>query len=403
MATQIRQRLPHRSVILVASAVAFSLLGDQALYAILPIHFKALGFFPFQVGIILSANRWIRLITNHLAERITARVDTKWVMPLVLLVSALLCVIYGLEYPFPAILGARLLWGLCWSFLRQIGIMTSVNSTVTSGAGKAVGYYTGISCIGSIIGCFIGALLFDISGFRSTFIIFGILTLCGIPLGYASQKRIQVQKPEAAPTADKGNNGKTTLLVFFGFVVGCAGPGLVMSTLGFILKDQFGGTITAGTLMVGVATINGFLLASRHIIGTLGAPFFGAFVDWIGYRKGAFICFAAATITLATAMLAQGLVFLLTMILLFFLSAAIVMVLLSTQAASHGARVYASFATALDLGAAVGPLVGWTILEFISIPTLSFALGGFLYAVAMLFSIKEMNRSHKKKGFGNKS
>lgn len=272
------------------------------------------------MGILLSANRWIRLITNHLAERITARVDTKWVMPLVLLVSALLCVIYGLEYPFPAVLGARLLWGLCWSFLRQIGIMTSVGSTVTSEAGKSVGYYTGISRIGSIAGCFIGALLFDISGYRSTFIIFGILTLLGIPLGYASQKNIQVQKPGAKPKAGKGGNGNTALLVFFGFVVGCVGPGLVMSTLGFILKDQFGGHITTGTVMVGIATINGFLLAVRHIIGTLGAPFFGAFVDRIGHRKGAFICFTASTFTLFTAMAAQGLLLLLSAILLFFIS-----------------------------------------------------------------------------------
>jgi predicted MFS family arabinose efflux permease len=393
MSSKNRQRLPHRSVILVASAVAFSLLGDQALYAILPIHFKALGLFPIQVGIILSANRWIRMITNHLAERVTARVDTKWVMPLVLLVSALICVVYGSGYPFPAILGARLLWGLCWSFLRQIGIMTSVNSTVTSGAGKAVGYYTGISRIGSIAGCFIGALLFDIIGYRSTFMIFGILTLLGIPLGYASQKSISILKTETKPKPAIGKNGNTGLLVFFGFVVGCAGPGLVMSTLGFILKDQFGGSISTGTVMIGIATINGILLASRHIIGTLGAPFFGTFVDWIGYRKGAFICFAAAAITLFIAMAAQGLVFLLSMILLFFISAAIAMVLLSTQAATHGSRVYASFATALDLGAAVGPLFGWTILEFISIPTLSFAVGGFLYAAAMIFSIRQLNRS----------
>ena len=393
MSTQSRQRLPHRSVILVASAVAFSLLGDQALYAVLPVHFKALNLFPYQVGILLSVNRWIRLITNHLAERITARVDTKWVMPLVLLVSALICVIYGLGYPFPAVLGARLLWGLCWSFLRQIGIMTTVGSTVTSGAGKAVGYYTGISRIGSIAGCFIGALLFDIAGYRSTFIIFGILTLLGIPLGYASQKSIQVQKPDAKPKAVSGRNGNTALLVFFGFVVGCVGPGLVMSTLGFILNNQFGSFIPTGTVLVGIATINGSLLALRHIIGTLGAPFFGAFVDRIGHRKGAFICFTASTLTLFTAMAAQGLLLLLSAILLFFISAAIAMVLLSTKAATQGARAYASFATALDLGAAVGPIVGWTLLEFISIPTLSFALGGFLYAVAMLFSIRQLNRS----------
>jgi len=393
MPAQNRQRLPHRSVILVASAVAFSLLGDQALYAILPIHFKALGLFPYQVGIILSANRWIRLITNHLAERITARIDTVWVMPLGLLVSALLCFIYGFGYPFPAILGARLLWGLCWSFLRQIGIMTSVASTVTGHAGKAIGYYTGISCIGPITGCFIGALLFDILGFRSTFIIFGILTLFGIPLGYASQKGNQVQKPEATPGAAGEKSENRGLLIFFGFVVGCAGPGLVMSTLGFILKDQFGGHITAGPIVVGIATVNGFLLASRNIIGTIGAPFFGTYVDWIGYRKGAFICFAAATMTLATAMAAQSLVLLLSMILLFFISAAIAMVLLSAQAATHGPRVYASLATALDLGAALGPIVGWTILEFISMPTLSFALGAILYGMAMLFSIRQINQA----------
>ncbi|MFC1886501.1 hypothetical protein ACFLZM_05540 [Thermodesulfobacteriota bacterium] len=57
MPISIRQYLPDRSVILVAGAVAFSLLGDQALYAILPIHFKTLGLFPYQVGILLSVNR----------------------------------------------------------------------------------------------------------------------------------------------------------------------------------------------------------------------------------------------------------------------------------------------------------------------------------------------------------
>ncbi len=395
MPTLTRQRLPHRSVILVASAVALSLLGDQALYAVLPIHFKALHLFPYQVGILLSANRWIRLITNHLAERIITRADTKWVMPLVLLVSALLCVIYGIGYRFPVLLGARLLWGFCWSFLRQIGIMTSIASTITKSAGKAVGYYTGISRIGSIAGCFIGALLFDIAGYRSTFILFGVLTLLGAPLGYASQKNIQTKKSTSEPTTGSDNNGAKGLLVFFGFVVGCVGPGLVFSTLGFILNDQFGGTIRTGTVMVGVATINGLLLALRHIIGTLGAPFFGAFVDWIGHRKGTFICFTASTLCLFAAMTPRGQLLLLSMIVLFFISAAIAMVLLSTQAGTQGAKVYASFATALDLGAAVGPIVGWTLLEFISIPTLSFALGGILYAVATLFSIRQLNRSFR--------
>jgi len=391
MSIRIRQRLPHRSVILVASAVAFSLLGDQALYAVLPVHFKALNLLPYQVGILLSANRWIRLLTNHLAEKITARVDTRWVMPLVLVVSALLCVIYGVGYLFSAIFGARLLWGLCWSFLRQIGIMTSVGSTAVKGAGKAVGYYTGISRIGSIAGLFIGALLFDIAGYRLTFILLGLATLLGAPLGYASQKGLHAKTPESTPKTGIRIAGDAGLLVFFGFIVGCVGPGLVMSTLGFILNTQFGNAISSGTMLVGVATLNGILLSSRHIIGTLGAPFFGAFADWIGPRKGALACFIISALTLFTAMAARELLLLFSMIVLFFISAAAAMVLLSTQAATRGSKAYAAFATALDLGAACGPIVGWTVLEFISIPTLSFAVGGILYAAATFFSIRHLS------------
>jgi hypothetical protein len=53
-----------RPVILVALATAFSLLGDQLLYSVLPSHYTALGLLPYQVGLLLSANRWIRLLTK---------------------------------------------------------------------------------------------------------------------------------------------------------------------------------------------------------------------------------------------------------------------------------------------------------------------------------------------------
>jgi predicted MFS family arabinose efflux permease len=167
-----------------------------------------------------------------------------------------------------------------------------------------------------------------------------------------------------------------------------------MSTLGFILNNQFGGAISSGTVLVGVATINGILLSSRHIIGTLGAPFFGAFADWIGHRRGALICFTVSALSLFTAMAARELLLLVSMILLFFISAAAAMVLLSTQAATRGPRAYAAFATALDLGAACGPIFGWTVLEFISIPTLSFAVGGILYVAAIFFSVRHLSDSN---------
>ena len=53
-----------RSVVLVSGATAFSLLGDQVLYAVLPVLYQDLGLTAIQVGILLSANRWIRLLLN---------------------------------------------------------------------------------------------------------------------------------------------------------------------------------------------------------------------------------------------------------------------------------------------------------------------------------------------------
>jgi len=56
------------AVVFIALATAFSLLGDQMLYSVLPTHYAEIGLMPYQVGIILSVNRWVRLITNTLAE-----------------------------------------------------------------------------------------------------------------------------------------------------------------------------------------------------------------------------------------------------------------------------------------------------------------------------------------------
>ena len=50
----------YAPVALVALATAFSLLGDQMLYSVLPTYYDSLGLTYIQVGVILSANRWIR-------------------------------------------------------------------------------------------------------------------------------------------------------------------------------------------------------------------------------------------------------------------------------------------------------------------------------------------------------
>ena len=88
-------------------------------------------------------------------------------------------------------------------------------------------------------GCFIGALLYDILGYASTFLILGIVTLLGAPFGYASQRDVKYRRSVSKQENPNGAGKDLNILAFFGFVVGCVGPGLIMSTLGFILKKEF--------------------------------------------------------------------------------------------------------------------------------------------------------------------
>ena len=63
---KLNMRLPQ-PVIATAACVSASLLGDGAFYVVLPVVFKSHGLSPMQVGLLLSANRWTRLLINSLA------------------------------------------------------------------------------------------------------------------------------------------------------------------------------------------------------------------------------------------------------------------------------------------------------------------------------------------------
>ena len=104
---------PSRTTVFTATATALSLLGDQALYALLPLYFQEIGLLPIQVGILLSANRWVRLLSNHLAEQLVQRFPVNLMLILSLALGALLSLAYAYFTSFLVLLVARCLWGLC--------------------------------------------------------------------------------------------------------------------------------------------------------------------------------------------------------------------------------------------------------------------------------------------------
>ena len=71
------QRLAPLSVIAAGGAVAATLLGDSMLYAVMPSRPEAWGLSVAAAGVLLSANRLVRLLSNPLAAVIFSRLGTR--------------------------------------------------------------------------------------------------------------------------------------------------------------------------------------------------------------------------------------------------------------------------------------------------------------------------------------
>jgi hypothetical protein len=372
-----------RGVWFVSLATASSLLGDQMLYAVLPTIYIDLGLQPYQVGFLLSANRIVRLVTNHLAERGCRRWSLAWLLTVTLTTGALLNIAYGTVTWFPGLLAARIVWGVCWSFIRQIGLMTVVDAAAEESEGqahlgRAMGFYSGISRLGSISGNLLGALGHDLLGFSATLLIFAVASLLCVPLGPWSRRGLPRTRPKDTVTNGPIPRG----LLVCGFASGCVGQGLIAATLGAVLGARLGDIELGGALGLGVASLTGMLLASRWIADLL-APILGHIADRVGRRGSGTVYFSAGAVVLGLAAAPQIPAELMVLaVLAFYVTATGVAVVLQAEAGSGGSRNVASYVTASDFGSAAGPNLGWLVLQLGGAEGSVFLLGAGVYALA---------------------
>jgi MFS family permease len=357
------------------------------MYAVLPIYFKEIGLAPIHVGLILSANRWIRLLTNHIAEKAIARYNPAVLITTVLLLGAVITLAYAAFSQFIILLCARMMWGLCWSFLRQIGMMTAVESAPERNTAQIMGYFQGLVRIGSVCGLLFGGILFDLVGYRSAFLILGVVSLLGFPIGSVSQRGTVLRKRAVVHLKEQKEEPRPVKgLLACGFIIGCVGPGLIMATLGAILENSIGSSISLGTFIIGVATLNGFLLGGRWVLDSLCAPILGALNDRIGTWKGLFVFFSLGSVSLFMCGATSNTFMLIFFILLYFIAGTSLAAGIAAEAGRRGPRIISFYASALDLGAAIGPVLSWAMLGFIFRPGFIFLLGGFFYLIATIIS-----------------
>lgn len=369
---------PQRPIVYFATAMSLVNLGDTLFYAILPTYYNHLGLIPFQVGILLSINRWIRLATNHLVEFGYRRYPSDgWLLAAFFLGSAT-CTIYGFATAFWILLLARIGWGIAYSLLRQAGIMQVVSCSSEKTLAEQMGFFTGINALWRTSGLFFGTLCHDVFGFTITFAGVGLLSLLSLPLGRLSQGQKTIP-PRTGSDCTKGQGSWP--FICFGTIMGLVGGGMIISTLGLVLKARFGASLSLAGLTVGAATLTGTVLAIRHLIDGLGGPVLGAVVDRVGRDRAIGVLFLLGSSLLFLAGILGSIQWLVLVITVYFVCATALYTALYAQSGKKGPRAVASFATAMDLGMSIGPLIGWSIAQF-RLPLSSiFMTCAFFYAL----------------------
>ncbi|GLB61438.1 MFS transporter [Cytobacillus sp. NCCP-133] len=366
---------PSQMIVIVALATALSLLGDSMLYIALPVFWKEASLDSiWQVGILLSINRFIRLPFNPVVGWVYKKIPLKSGLLFAVLLGGFTTLGYGLFSGFLAWVILRGLWGIAWSFLRIGGLSIVAILADESHRGKLMGLYNGLYRLGSLAGMLIGGIMVPIIGLKAVSIAFGFFTLLGVPLILLFLKSSDGQHQSESPEfREKSKLYPSQLkykmaLIATGFLITMLYQGVFTSTLSPVIERLHGQSIYIFGAVISVTLLSGLIQAARWV----WEPFLGRlFGQWSDGSKGRLPLFAGS---LLSAGLAFGLIssslplgVWLAIIFIVMISATSITTIMDAIAldASKNTNVVSfltKYSIAQDVGAALGPFVGYMII-----------------------------------------
>ena len=167
-------------VLAVVAGVFFGGVGGGVAFPTLPTLGSVLGIAPFVVGLILSVNRFTRLLLNTPAGEILDRLGTRRPMLVGFVVQGLVPFGYvvALDPPFglssaTVFFVSRACWGVGSAFVFVGAFTTVTHVTTDANRGKWVGYMRGGQSLGFPTGLVVGGLLTDGYGYAAAFVVAG--------------------------------------------------------------------------------------------------------------------------------------------------------------------------------------------------------------------------------------
>lgn len=362
--------------------MSLALLGDALLYAVLPAYAEHFGLTLAWVGIMLSANRIVRVFAYGAIARLTHTVGVRNMCIAAAVTATLSTAIYGISYGPATMLIARVLWGLTYATLVLATLSYAIESREQ--AGTRVGVGQAIQRIGPILTLLLGAWMVSAVGPRAVFIILAIPTLLAIPLALSLPKSGASNVTRSKPVSFSKPTPLDVLFFLQGY--GVDGVFAISITLIFARDASLSQAVMGGAA----------LLATRHFAEAIAAPLFGWIADQYGARR---VFLLAAILTLVGfAGVATG----------FTITGALVMLLFRGALASLGPAVIAQetqsdqdklgalarMQTWRDIGASAGPLVTGFLLTVLS-AELQLGLVAVAMGIGILYWITNQPKGHQ--------
>ncbi len=367
---------PRKTITLLGLGTAVSLIGDSTLYTVLPNPNVAaqIGITITMVGILLSTNRAVRLVTNGPVGLLYERLPRRPLLILSLLLGALSSVLYTLGAGFWPLFIGRVFWGFAWSLL-WIGCKTVVHEISTSqDRGQLNGRYNMYYLLGIGLASLVGAILSDIVGFYNSQRISAVMIMLAALSWFFFLPETRDDKPvtrkeKAVPMNIEPLPWKIIIpAAFIIFTARFIDRGLLAATIPLWINKIFNHGLNIFRFVIPIATITGLYNALKILPGIGSTMALGALSDRLGKRwivvTGALLSGAVGVWLMSTPLIALAWAGALIVPVI----GAGVETLIPAIIGDHTSRAFNGRALGIiyifaDLGSTLGPMVGLGLLD----------------------------------------
>ncbi|MDQ0570307.1 DHA1 family inner membrane transport protein [Variovorax paradoxus] len=334
-----------------AIALGLSLPADVVLYLLLPMYAGQFGVTLAEAGMLLAANRLVRIAGYGAVARFYARNGDRLTCSIAVVAAAFCGLGYATLSGFWALLPLRLVWGLCFAALNL-----STQSLATAeqlGAARRSGRSRALIAMGPVLALPLGALLAQWAGPR---IIFGILAVFSL-LAVLAARRLPSVPHGTGPQRARRFKWPNSLDAW-SFMEGLTLDGLFIVGLSYLGKDLMPG---------GAVVMAGSLMALRYLAEILLSPVGGRMAE----RFGAERLLVSLSLVTAIALAGFGLGWLWSCAASIVVLRALQLPLLPPIVARRTPgpeRMHALAARAVwrDIGAGIGPLLAGLLLPVVA-------------------------------------